>query len=167
MYAKGLCEERRQKRRDSIRVFQVFDLGPRFPRSDEREKGMAEKKQVKVEELQRPSVEMLYSDEIARLKEHDKDKPKPLGWAMTPDSVVKFVLGDKKLDIVHKFVGTRRFIERCVVALATNRGLMLIGEPGTAKSYLSEILSAAISGDSEVRTFGALPGSSVGACPQN
>ena len=155
MYAKGLCEERRQKRRDSIRVFQVFDLGPRFPRSDEREKGMAEKKQVKVEELQRPSVEMLYSDEIARLKEHDKDKPKPLGWAMTPDSVVKFVLGDKKLDIVHKFVGTRRFIERCVVALATNRGLMLIGEPGTAKSYLSEILSAAISGDSTLIVQGS------------
>ncbi|MEC9442318.1 MAG: AAA family ATPase [Myxococcota bacterium] len=116
---------------------------------------MAEKKQVKVEELQRPSVEMLYSDEIARLIENDKGKPKPLGWAMTPDSVVKFVLGDKKLDIVHKFVGTRRFIERCVVALATNRGLMLIGEPGTAKSYLSEILSAAISGDSTLIVQGS------------
>lgn len=118
---------------------------------------MAKEKESKseIEQLQRPPVELLYKDEIAKLIEHDKDKPRPQGWRMTPDSVVKFVLGDKKLDIAAKFVGTRRFVERCVVALATNRGLMLIGEPGTAKSYLSEILAAAISGDSKLTIQGS------------
>ncbi len=115
----------------------------------------SKKKKVDIESLQRPSVEMLYADEIALLIKQDKDKPKPMGWQMTPDSVVKFVLGDKKLDLKPKFVGTRRFIERCVVALATNRGLMLIGEPGTAKSYLSEIFTAAISGDSTLIVQGS------------
>ena len=114
-----------------------------------------EKQKVDIESLQRPSVEMLYADELSRLIEQDKDRPKPMGWQMTPDSVVKFVLGDKKLDLRPKFVGTRRFIERCVVALATNRGLMLIGEPGTAKSYLSEIFTAAISGDSTLIVQGS------------
>ena len=111
---------------------------------------MAKKKreESQLEELQRPSIEMLYADEIQELVTRDEDKPRPQGWRMTPESVVKFVLGDSQLGITSKFVGTRRFIERCVVALATNRGLMLIGEPGTAKSYLSEILAAAISGDS-------------------
>ena len=65
-----------------------------------------------VENLQRPSIEMLYADEITKLIEADGDKPRPQGWAMTPDSVVKFVLGDKSLGIKAKFVGTRRFVER-------------------------------------------------------
>jgi MoxR-like ATPase len=62
--------------------------------------------------------------------------------------VLRFVLGDESFGIAPKFVGSRAMLERCVVALATNRGLMLIGEPGTAKSYLSELLAAAISHDS-------------------
>ena len=60
----------------------------------------------------------------------DADKPRPKGWKLTPLSVVRFVLGDDDLRIAAKFVGKRSFVERCVVALATNRGLMLIGEPG-------------------------------------
>jgi MoxR-like ATPase len=62
--------------------------------------------------------------------------------------VLRFVLGDEGQGISAKFVGRRSLLERCVVALATNRGLLLIGEPGTAKSLLSELLAAAISGDS-------------------
>jgi MoxR-like ATPase len=58
------------------------------------------------------------------------------------------VLGDEVRGVTPKFVGSRSLLERCIVALATNRGLMLIGEPGTAKSFLSELLAAAISGDS-------------------
>ena len=57
-------------------------------------------------------------------------------------------------EIAPKFVGRRAFLERCIVALATNRGLMLIGEPGTAKSYLSELLAAAISRDSTLTIQG-------------
>src|SRR5262249_41636011 len=37
---------------------------------------------------------------------------------------------------------------RAVIGLAGNRGLLLVGEPGTAKSMLSELLAAAVSGTS-------------------
>src|SRR4029079_9515443 len=77
------------------------------------------------------------------------------GWLLTPASVVAFVRGDAALGIEPKFVGSRAFVERCVVALATNRGLMLIGEPGTAKTWLSELLAAAISGDSTLTIQGS------------
>lgn len=100
------------------------------------------------EQIQRPTAEVLYAEELDQLRQADAKKPKPVGWHITPQSVVKFVLGDDKAKIAPKFVGSRAMVERCVVALATNRGLMLIGEPGTAKSYLSELLAAAISGDS-------------------
>jgi MoxR-like ATPase len=50
------------------------------------------------------------------------------------------------LEITAKFVGERALVERCVVTLAGERGLLLVGEPGTAKSMLSELLSAAVSG---------------------
>src|SRR5438874_1500776 len=111
------------------------------------------RKQGKPEEaidtdIQRPAAEVLFADELTRLAAQDADRPRPRGWKLTPTSVVRFVLGDSTLGISPKFVGSRGFVERCVVALATNRGLMLIGEPGTAKTYLSELLAAAISGDS-------------------
>lgn len=105
--------------------------------------------------LQRPAAEVLYSAELTRLATHDKGQPRPQGWRLTPRSVLAFVLGDRKLGTAPKFVGRRAFIERCIVALATNRGLMLIGEPGTAKSYLSELLAAAISGDSTLTIQGS------------
>lgn len=98
-------------------------------------------KKNKPPELQRPAAETLYADELKRLAEADGDTPRPGGWKLTPRSVLKFLLGDKQLHIKTKFVGNRSLIERCIVALATHRGLMLIGEPGTAKSYLSELLA--------------------------
>src|SRR5690348_15046189 len=87
-------------------------------------------------ELQRPPAEVLYAAELAKLAEADREQPRPKGWKLSPRSVVTFVLGDDRHGISPKFVGQRSFVERCVVALATNRGLMLIGEPGTAKSWL-------------------------------
>ena len=104
---------------------------------------------------QRPPAEDGHADELARLAEHDGDAPRPAGWRLTPASVVAFVRGDDRLGIAPKFVGSRAFVERCVVALATNRGLMLIGRPGTAKSYLSELLAAAVSGDSTLTIQGS------------
>jgi MoxR-like ATPase len=74
---------------------------------------------------------------------------------MSPQSVLAFVLGDLQRGAEPKFVGARSMIERAIVSLATNRGLMLIGEPGTAKSYLSELLAAAISGDSTLVVQGS------------
>ena len=106
-------------------------------------------------ELQRPAAELLYADELGRLEKETAALPKPPGWKVTPQAVLDFVLGNEAKGIGPKFVGRRSFMERCVVSLATNRGLMLIGEPGTAKSYLSELLAAAISGDSTLTIQGS------------
>jgi MoxR-like ATPase len=108
----------------------------------------ASTRETNVEELQRPAAETLYAEELKKLARADGKAPRPGGWKLTPLSVLKFVLGDEESGISPKFVGSRSLLERCIVALATNRGLMLIGEPGTAKSFLSELLAAAISGDS-------------------
>lgn len=108
-----------------------------------------------VDELQRPPAELLHREELERLAELDGDAPRPPGWRLSPQGVLRFVLGDPDHDVAPKFVGSRAFVERCVVALASNRGLMLIGEPGTAKSYLSELLAAAISGDSGLTIQGS------------
>jgi MoxR-like ATPase len=109
---------------------------------------MSETKAKPAGELQRPAAEVLHAGELQRLAEQDAARPRPAGWALSPRAVLQFVLGDEAAGIAPKFVGRRSFVERCVVALATNRGLMLIGEPGTAKSYLSELFAAAVSGDS-------------------
>jgi MoxR-like ATPase len=98
-------------------------------------------------QLQLP--EQLYADELAALAAADSG-PKPPGWKLTPSAVVSFIVGsdDRACPIKRKFVGSRALIERCVVTLAGQRGLLLVGEPGTAKSMLSELLAAGISGDS-------------------
>ncbi|MEW4564784.1 AAA family ATPase [Bremerella sp. JC770] len=105
--------------------------------------------------LQRPAAELLFAEELANLEAASVDQPKPPGWRMSPKNVLAFVLGDEAMGIAPKFVGRRSFMERCIVSLATNRGLMLIGEPGTAKSFLSELLAAAISGDSTLTIQGS------------
>ena len=105
--------------------------------------------------IQRPPAEILYAAELDRLAADDRAHPKPEGWRLSPRSVLAFVLGDNSRNLKPKFVGSRAMVERAVVALATSRGLMLIGEPGTAKSYLSELLAAAISGDSTLVVQGS------------
>jgi MoxR-like ATPase len=105
--------------------------------------------------VQRPPAEVLHADELDRLVQADSGRARPPGWRVTPQSVLRFILGDAQAGIKAKFVGRRAMLERCVVALATNRGLMLIGEPGTAKSWLSELLAAAISGDSTLTIQGS------------
>ncbi|MEO1616692.1 MAG: AAA family ATPase [Planctomycetota bacterium] len=109
----------------------------------------------KTETLQRPPAEQLYGDELSTLEAACAKEPRPPGWRLTPRAVLEFVLGDGTDDRPAKFVGRRAFLERCIVSLATNRGLMLIGEPGTAKSFLSELLAAAISGDSTLTIQGS------------
>lgn len=95
--------------------------------------------------LQRPSAEVLYGSEIKKLKKSDKGA-KPPGWQLSLPAVRKFILGDPQLKIKPKFVGHSALVDRAMVTLATQRGLMLVGEPGTAKSLLSELLCAAICG---------------------
>ncbi|MGF1493723.1 MAG: AAA family ATPase [Microcoleaceae cyanobacterium] len=125
-----------------------------MPRKTRQSSTPAETKS-ETQSIQRPAAELLYAAELKQLSEQDGDAPRPAGWGLTPQSVLKFVLGDQALRIRPKFVGRRSFLERCIVALATNRGLMLIGEPGTAKSYLSELLAAAISQDSTLTIQGS------------
>ncbi|WP_340540936.1 ATP-binding protein [Nocardioides sp. GXZ039] len=112
---------------------------------------------VDVTDLQRPTAEALHAAELHALAERDRAQGAqvPEGWRLSPRAVVDFVIGDPASGITTKFVGERSFVERCVVALATQRGLMLIGEPGTAKSYLSELLAAAVSGDSTLTVQGS------------
>lgn len=109
------------------------------------------------------SAEDTYAAELAFLAASD-DGPRPPGWRLTPQAVVTFVVGSSgalelprakrsdglpsRLTISEKFVGERALVERCVVTLAGERGLLLVGEPGTAKSMLSELLSAAVCGTS-------------------
>lgn len=97
--------------------------------------------------LQRPPAEVLYANELKRLAKSDKD-PRPPGWNLSLAAVRRFVLGDSAMKTEPKFVGNPSLVDRSMVTLATGRGLMLIGEPGTAKSLLSELLAAAISGHS-------------------
>ncbi len=104
---------------------------------------------------QRPPAEVRFAEELAMLIKKDSENVKPLGWLLSPLAVIDFILGSPKQKTSAKFVGNRRFIERCVATLATNRGLLLIGEPGTAKSLLSELLAAAISGDSGLTIQGS------------
>jgi MoxR-like ATPase len=105
--------------------------------------------------LQRPPAEILHAAELQQLRDRDGESPRPQNWQLTPRSTLDFILGNPDLKISPKFVGGRSLLERCIVALATNRGLMLIGEPGTAKSYLSELLTAAISNDSTLTIQGS------------
>ncbi|HET8661805.1 MAG TPA: AAA family ATPase [Micromonosporaceae bacterium] len=110
-------------------------------------------------------AEHAYADQLAFLAAYD-DGPRPPGWRLTPRAVVTFIAGaadvlqlpkgakrqglPAKCAIEAKFVGDRALVERCVVTLAGERGLLLVGEPGTAKSMLSELLSAAVCGTSEL-----------------
>jgi MoxR-like ATPase len=94
----------------------------------------------------------LYGAELAKLAADD-DRTRPPGWRLSPQAVVTYLLGDDG-DITPKYVGPRRLIEVAVATLATDRALLLLGVPGTAKTWVSEHLSAAISGDSTLLVQG-------------
>jgi MoxR-like ATPase len=100
----------------------------------------------------RRSAEETYADELAALAKGDSGQTPP-GWALSPRAVVTYLMGGKAADgtvISAKYVGDRRLIETAVSTLATDRALLLLGVPGTAKSWVSEHLTAAITGDSSL-----------------
>ena len=97
--------------------------------------------------------EQRHADELARLAAADKDA-KPPGWKLSPRAVRGFIVGDDKLQVSRKFYGDDPLVDRAIVTLMGHQGLMLVGEPGTAKSLLSELLAAAISGDSGLTVQG-------------
>jgi len=94
-------------------------------------------------------AEQQYAEEIAALKKEDTGCI-PAGWQMSPAAALKFIVGGKagKLPITPKYIGNKRLVEVAIPTLLTDRALLLIGEPGTAKSWLSENLTAAVYNDS-------------------
>jgi MoxR-like ATPase len=100
----------------------------------------------------RQHAEQQYADELAHLAASD-DRPRPPGWRLSPAAVVTYLLGDGDR-ITPKYIGPRRLMEIAVATLATDRALLLLGVPGTAKTWVSEHLSAAISGDSTLLVQG-------------
>lgn len=95
----------------------------------------------------RPPAEVRFADELRSLAASDRAE-RPEGWKLSPRAVRSFICGSENPRITRKFYGDDALVERAVVGLLSDRGLLLVGEPGTAKSMLSELLAAAISGTS-------------------
>lgn len=109
-------------------------------------------------------AELMYADQIEALRQNESETP-PAPWRLTPRSVLTYVVGGKTLkaningktenvEITRKFFGDDRIVERAIVTLASERALLLVGEPGTGKSWLSEHLAAAIAGNSTLTIQG-------------
>ena len=104
----------------------------------------------------RPHAEHQYAHELTALAALD-DRERPPGWQLSPWAVVRYLLGGELSDgtvISPKYVGQQRLVEIAVATLATDRALLLLGVPGTAKTWVSEHLAAAISGDSTLLVQG-------------
>jgi MoxR-like ATPase len=100
--------------------------------------------------MQRVPAEVQFAEELAALAKADT-RQKPPNWKLSPWAVVTYLMGGKLENgaaIEPKYVGQRRLMEIAVATLATDRALLLLGLPGTAKSWVSEHLAAAISGNS-------------------
>ncbi|MBG0830997.1 AAA family ATPase [Planomonospora sp. ID67723] len=100
----------------------------------------------------RAHAEDQYAEELELLAKDD-DRTRPPGWKLSPWAVTTYILGDGDR-ITPKYIGPRRIVEVAVATLATDRALLLLGVPGTAKTWLSEHLAAAISGDSTLLVQG-------------
>jgi len=98
----------------------------------------------------RQHAEQQFAEELQELGRADS-RPRPPNWQLSPWAVAKYILGDKLdngFEVTPKYIGNPRTIEIAIATLATDRALLLLGVPGTAKTWVSEHLAAAISGDS-------------------
>ena len=109
-------------------------------------------------DILRLPAEVVYAEQLVALEQNETDT-RPSSWKLSPRSVLAFVIGGKsldetiggkkkKVDITRKFYGDTAIVERAIVTLASDRALLLVGDPGTGKSWLSENLAAAIFGNS-------------------
>ncbi len=103
----------------------------------------------------RPHAEESYKAELMALEGAD-ERPRPPGWRLSPWAVVTYIMGGRvgETAIQPKYIGPRRLVEMAVATLATDRALLLVGPPGTAKTWLSEHLAAAIGGNSTLLVQG-------------
>lgn len=100
--------------------------------------------------VMRQHAEQQFAQELDELRKQDQ-RPRPENWMLSPWAVVQYLMGgklDNGFEVSAKYIGSARLMEIAVATLATDRGLLLYGVPGTAKSWVSEHLAAAISGDS-------------------
>lgn len=104
----------------------------------------------------RQAAEQEFAEELEALAKTD-DRQRPPNWKLSPWAVSTYLLGgklDNGFTVTPKYIGSRRLIEIAVSTLATDRALLLLGVPGTAKSWVSEHLAAAVSGDSRMLVQG-------------
>ncbi len=98
----------------------------------------------------RQHAEEQFKEEIEAIKKQDSAHV-PVNWKMSPQAVVTYLIGGKLkngFEVSPKYIGDKRLMEIAVATLTTNRALLLYGIPGTGKSWVSEHITAAISGDS-------------------
>ncbi len=106
--------------------------------------------------LLKQQAEHQYAAELTALAAQDTHQ-KPTNWLLSPWAVVDYLMGTTLGDgtvISPKYFGNRRIIEVAVATLVTDRALLLMGVPGTAKTWVSEHLAAAISGTSTLLVQG-------------
>lgn len=111
---------------------------------------------VNPNQMLRAPAETQFAEELAAIAKED-ERQRPPSWKLSPWGVVKYVMGgklDSGFQVTPKYVGQRRLMEIAVATLATDRALLLLGLPGTAKSWVSEHIAAAISGDSTLLVQG-------------
>ncbi|MDY6898604.1 MAG: AAA family ATPase [Cyanobacteriota bacterium] len=110
------------------------------------------KEEVSNTTLLREHAEHQFAEELAELVKVDK-RQRPPNWKLSPWAVMTYLMGgklDSGFEVSPKYIGDKRVIEIAIATLTTDRALLLIGVPGTAKSWVSEHLTAAISGDSKL-----------------
>lgn len=104
----------------------------------------------------REHAEQQFAEELSELSKND-DRNRPSNWKLSPSAVIKYLLGGKLKNgftITPKYIGQQRLMEIAVATLATDRALLLLGVPGTAKTWVAEHLAAAVSGDSTLLVQG-------------
>ena len=104
----------------------------------------------------RQHAEDQFAEELAELAKED-NRQRPPNWVLSPWAVRTYLMGGKLSNgfvVSPKYIGNPRLIEIAVATLATDRALLLYGLPGTAKSWTSEHLAAAITGDSTLMIQG-------------
>lgn len=107
-------------------------------------------------EVLRQHAETSYAHELDELARHDQG-PRPPGWRLSPKSVRTYLVGGKLpngFEVSPKYIGNARLMEIAIATLVTDRALLLLGVPGTAKSWVSEHLAAAVCGDSTMLVQG-------------
>ena len=107
-------------------------------------------------EILRAHAEDAYAEELHELEKADS-RPRPASWRLSPWAVATYLLGgtlDNGFEVNPKYIGNGRLIEIAIATLTTDRALLLMGIPGTGKTWVAEHLAAAISGDSKLLVQG-------------